>query len=179
MGPWDMTSDGAGRADARALLVMKPAMRDSSHGHTPTAARTLLSDAAAHLMAHFGRLDPPLQQVLRLRQGPGPNTVDLPLDGGSDTLRASTLWNVDADGRLSVKHGDSFLMLVECAPGRPVASQSIQPFGAATTRPHRRHYTDQAALFVQHKLKPVHFRRADALRNAVSRKVVTHRPRAD
>lgn len=176
MGQWDMTSDGAGRADALALLVMKPAMSDSYNGRPLTSARTLLSDAAAHLMAHFGRLDPPLQTVLRLRQGPGPNAVDLPLDGGSETLRASTTWNVDADGRLSVKHGDSFLMFIEWAPGKPVASQSIQPFGAAATRPRSIHYTDQAALFVQHKLKPVHFTRADALRNAVSRKIVTHRP---
>jgi acyl-homoserine-lactone acylase len=179
MAGWDLTSDGAGRADALALLIMREAMGDSYNGRPLDPAETLLRDAATHLQTHFGRLDPPLQQVLRLRQGPGPNAVDLPLDGGSDTLRASTLWNIDADGRLSVKHGDSFLMFVEWAPGKPVASQSIQPFGAATTRPHSRHYTDQAALFVQHKLKPVHFTRADALRNAVSRKWVTHRVRKD
>lgn len=176
---WDMTSDGAGRADALALLVMRPAMGDSYNGRALTPARTLLKDAAAHLHAHFGRLDPPLQDLLRLRQGPGRFAVDLPLDGGSDTLRASTLWNVDADGRLSVKHGDSFLMFVEWAPGKPVASQSIQPFGAATTRPGSVHYTDQAPLFVQHKLKPVHFTRADALAHATSRKIVTHAPRRD
>ena len=95
--------------------------------------------------------------------------------GGSDTLRASTLWDVEPDGRLKVRHGDSFLMFVEWAAGKPVTSQSIQPFGAATTRPRDVHYTDQAPLFIQHKLKPVHFWRADVLRNAVRRKVVTHR----
>ena len=94
-------------------------------------------------------------------------------------LRAATTWDVDDDGRLSLKHGDSFIQFVEWAPGKAVVSQSIQPFGSATTRTGSRHYSDQAALFVQHKLKPVHFTRADALKNAVSRKVVTHRPRAD
>ncbi|MXO74909.1 acylase [Altererythrobacter aerius] len=178
MAGWDMTSDGAGRADALALLVMRTAMSDAYNGRPLKPVRTMLADAAAHLTRHFGRLDPPMQSVLRLRQGPGPHAIDLPLDGGSDTLRASTLWDVDSDGRLAVKHGDSFLMFVEWAPGKPVASQSIQPFGAATTRPGSVHYTDQAALFVQHKLKPVHFTRADALANAVSRKVVTHRPHA-
>ncbi len=177
MAGWDLTSDGAGRADALALLIMRVAMGDHHNGRPPTPPRTLLRDAATHLETHFGRLDPPLQTVLRLRQGPGRHAVDLPLDGGSDTLRASTLWNVEPDGRLAVKHGDSFVMFVEWAPGKPVASQSIQPFGAATTRPRSVHYTDQAALFVQKRLKPVHFTRADALRNAVSRKVVTHRPR--
>lgn len=179
MAGWDLTSDGAGRADALALLVMRPAMGDSYNGKPLTAARTLLHDAATHLQTHFGRLDPPLQTVLRLRQGPGPHAVDLPLDGGSDTLRASTLWDVEPDGRLAVKHGDSFVMFVEWAPGKPVSSESIQPFGAATTRPGSVHYTDQAALFVQKRLKPVHFTRADALKNAVSRKVVTSGARDD
>lgn len=179
MAKWDMTSDGAGRADALALLVLRPAMGEDYSGKPLTPARKLLTDAATHLQTHFGRLDPPLQTLLRLRQGPGPHAIDLPLDGGSDTLRASTLWDVEPDGRLKVKHGDSFVQFVEWAPGKAVVSQSIQPFGSATTRTGSRHYSDQAALFVQHKLKPVHFTRADALKNAVSRKVVTHRPRAD
>ena len=179
MAGWDMTSDGAGRADALALLVLKRPMGDSYNGRPITPARTLLRDAAEHLMTHFGRLDPPLQDVLRLRQGPGRFAVDLPLDGGNDTLRASTSWDVEADGRLKVKHGDSFVMFVEWAPGKPVASTSIQPFGAATTRTDSVHYSDQAALFVQHKRKPVHFTRADTMRNAVSRKVVTSAAHAD
>jgi acyl-homoserine-lactone acylase len=176
---WDMTSDGAGRADALTLLIMKQPMSDSYNGRPLTPPGKLLKDAATHLTTHFGRLDPPMQSLLRLRQGPGPHSIDLPLDGGSDTLRASTTWDVEPDGRLKVKHGDSFIQFVEWAPGKPVVSQSIQPFGSATTRTRSPHYSDQAALFVQHKLKPVHFTRADALRNAVSRKVVTHRPRAD
>ncbi len=179
MSGWDMTSDGAGRADSLALLVMRPAMGDDYSGKPPTPARKLLADAAHYLMNNFGRLDPPLQDILRLRRGPGRYAVDLPLDGGSDTLRASTLWDLDPDGKLRVKHGDSFVMFVEWAPGKPVKSQSIQPFGAATTRPGSVHYTDQAPLFVQHKLKPVHFTRADTLRNATGRKVVTHRADAD
>jgi acyl-homoserine-lactone acylase len=134
--------------------------------------RQKLEWAVNHLKTHFGRIDPPASELLRLRQG----TVDLPLDGGSDTLRASTTWDVQEDGRLSVKHGDSFIMFVEWAAGKPVSSRSIQPFGAATTRPESPHYTDQAALFVQHRLKPVHFWREDVLANAASRTTVTHRP---
>jgi acyl-homoserine-lactone acylase len=40
-----------------------------------------------------------------------------------------------------------------------VRSESIQPFGAATTRPTSRHHTDQAQMFVEHRLKPVLFDR--------------------
>ncbi|WBY17563.1 acylase [Erythrobacteraceae bacterium WH01K] len=170
---WDFTADGIGEADALALLMIRPFMgADYQNGEWPDAQEEL-ERATEHLMDHFGRLDPPMSDLLRLRQGEGENGVDLPLDGGSDTLRASTLWDVDDDGRLSVRHGDSFIQWVEWLPGERVSSRSIQPFGSATTRPDSPHYTDQAALFVQHKLKPVHFWREDVLAHAASRKTVT------
>lgn len=167
---WDFNADGKGRADALALLMIRDFMSsDYNNKPIPDIAEKLQA-AADHLMTHFGRLDPPMGDLLRLRQG----NVDLPLDGGSDTLRASTTWDVDDDGRLSLKHGDSFIMWVEWLPGQRVASRSIQPFGAATTRPDSKHYTDQMQLFVDHKLKPVHFWREDLLANASSRRTVTN-----
>jgi acyl-homoserine-lactone acylase len=48
-------------------------------------------------------------------------------------------------------------------------SESIQPYGAATTRPGSRHFTDQMKLFVAGKYKPVHFEWADAVKNAKRR----------
>ena len=172
---WDFTADDVGRGDALALLLNKDYMAADYQNTPPPEPEEALRNAVAHLKAHFGRIDPPMSELLRLRQGPGPNAVDLPLDGGSDTLRASTTWNVDADGRLAVKHGDSFVMFTEWAPGKRVASQSVQPFGAATTRPASPHFTDQSALFIQHRLKPVHFWRDDVLANAASREVVASR----
>ncbi len=167
---WDFSADNKGRADALALLMIRDFMAaDYNNKPFPDVAEKLQA-AADHLMAHFGRLDPPMSDLLRLRQG----GVDLPLDGGSDTLRASTTWDVDDDGRLSMKHGDSFIMWIEWAPGQKVVSRSIQPFGAASTRPQSAHYTDQMRLFVDHKLKPVHFWRDDLLANASSRMTVTN-----
>ena len=58
---------------------------------------------------------------------------------------------------------------------RGVTSRSIQPYGAATTRPGSVHYTDQSTLFVQHRFKPVHFWREEVLANAKRRVVVRHR----
>lgn len=172
---WDYDADGVGSADALALLMIKDFMSAEYNNKPAPDVREHLEKQVAHLKRHFGRIDPPMSALLRLRQGPGPHAVDLPLDGGSDTLRASTSWDVDDDGRLAVRHGDSFIMFVEWAQGRPVRSESVQPFGAATTRPGSQHYTDQAALFARHQLKPVHFWRADALRNAVRRKTVSSR----
>lgn len=155
---WDWNLDGRGQGDALALMVMRPANRIHylRTGERPNALE-LLAAAATHLSTNFGTLDPPLGDVLRLRQGEGASRVDLPLDGGNDTLRASTLWDVEDDGRLSVRHGDSFLMFVRWDRAGRVHSESIMPFGAAMTRPGSRHHTDQARLFVQHRLKPVLF----------------------
>ncbi|MBI1403407.1 MAG: acylase [Porphyrobacter sp.] len=167
---WDFNSDGKGPADALALLMIRDFMSaDYANKPFPDVAAKL-AEASGHLMTHFGRLDPPMADLLRLRQG----DVDLPLDGGSDTLRAATSWDVDEDGRLSLKHGDSFIMWIEWQPGKPVFSRSVQPFGAATTRPDSPHYTDQMPLYAEHRLKPVHFWREDVLAHAGSRKRVSN-----
>lgn len=165
---WDFAADGKHPADALALLLIRDFM-SAEYGNKPMPDVTeKLQAASDHLMQHFGRLDPPMNHLLRLRQG----GTDLPLDGGSDTLRASTTWKVDPDGRLHLVHGDSFIMWVEWQQGQPVRSQSVQPFGAATNRPDSPHYTDQMTLFVDHKLKPVHFWRSDVLKNAQRRYAV-------
>ncbi|MEM1052586.1 MAG: acylase [Pseudomonadota bacterium] len=168
---WDFTADNEGPADSLALLMILSYM-GAEYNNTPVPdVAEHLQQAANHLMEHFGRLDPPMSELLRLRQG----GKDLPLDGGSDTLRASTTWRVDEDGRLSLVHGDSFIQWVEWpADGRRVRSRSIQPFGAATTRPESKHFTDQMQLYVDHKLKPVHFFEEDVRANAESMKVVTN-----
>ncbi|MBX7459462.1 acylase [Qipengyuania huizhouensis] len=168
---WDFKADNIGRADSLALLMIREFMSCRYQNKACPTVVGELERAVDHLETHFGRIDPPMGELLRLRQG----NVDLPLDGGSDTLRASTLWDVEEDGRLGVRHGDSFIQWVEWLPGRRVSSRSIQPFGAATTRPQSPHHTDQSTLFIQHRLKPVHFWREDVLANAVTRKTVTHR----
>ena len=159
---WDWNLDGRGPADALALMVLRPSNR-AHYQRTGERvdARAVLAETVAHLKTHFGRIDPPLGEVLRLRHGEGPSYVDLPLDGGNDTLRASTLWDADPDGRLRVRHGDSFLMFVRWDRAGRVASRSIQPFGAATRRPDSPHHSDQARAFVRHETKRVLFEPAD------------------
>ena len=161
---WDWNFDGRGPADSLALLLM----RAGNKGHyqrseQPSAYPTLL-EASDYLRTRFGRLDVPLGDLLRLRQG----KVDLPLDGGPDVLRAMPLWDESPDGRLAVKHGDSYIMFMAWDRAGRVRSRSIQPFGAATTRPDSPHYADQAALFARRQTKPVWFRPAE-LRGNVER----------
>ncbi len=174
---WDFTADNKGRADALALLMIKDFMSAEYLNKTDAEApdpRAKLREAAEHLMKHFGRIDPPMSALLRLRMG----DVDLPLDGGSDTLRASTSWEVDPDGRLRLVHGDSYILWVEWpgpdAANQRVFSRSIQPFGSAISRPDSPHHTDQMQLFVDHRLKPVRFWSDEVRANAKSRQVVTN-----
>ena len=169
---WDFTADNEGDADSLALLMIRDYMSAEYQNkpELPDIAEHL-QKAVDHLNEHFGRLDPPMSELLRLRQG----DVDLPLDGGSDTLRASTTWEVDEDGRLSLVHGDSFIQWTEWPrDGGRVTSRSIQPFGAAITRPDSPHHTDQMQLFVDHRLKPVYFWRDEVLANAERRYSVTN-----
>ncbi len=170
---WDFTADNQGRADALALLMIRDFMSaeyNNKNADEKPDVTEYLRKSVAHLNEHFGRIDPPMSDLLRLRQG----DVDLPLDGGSDTLRASTTWEVQDDGRLSLVHGDSFIQWVEWNAGERVFSRSIQPFGAAITRPDSPHHTDQMQLFVDHKLKPVYFWREDVLANASRRYTATN-----
>ena len=167
---WDFTADNEGPADALAYLMIRDFMSAEYQNRAWPDVGEKLQAAADHLMEHFGRLDPPKSELVRLRQG----GKDLPLTGGSDTLRAATTWRIDDDGRASLVHGDSFIQWVEWVPGKRVSSRSVQPFGAAITRPGSPHYTDQMQLFVDQKLKPVYFWRDEVLANAKRRYVVTN-----
>ncbi len=160
---WDWNSDGNHPADTIGEAMMHLANSDNYHGRPLPDAREKLREAVDRLMKGFGRIDPPLGDVQRLQHG----KLDLPANGGTDTLRAATIWDPQPDGRMRVRHGDSFMMLINWDKAGRVSSRSIQPYGAATTRADSPHYTDQMALFEARKFKPVHFERADLLAHAV------------
>lgn len=163
---WDWSSDGVGPADALAERLIRYATRATWSRKPRPSAQKALTDGVAEMMERFGRIDPPLGEIQRLRRG----DVDLPMLGGTDTLRATSAWDPDQkDRKARVRHGDSFIMLVRWDRMGQVISESIQPYGAATNRPKSPHYTDQMKLFVAGKYKPVHFEWADAVKHAKRR----------
>ena len=163
---WDWSSDGKGRADAFAERIIRFGARPNWRGDKMPDARNTLQEAATEFKKRFGRIDPPLADIQRLRRG----DVDLPMLGGSDALRATTIWDAEqADGKARVRHGDSYIMLMRWDKDGKVQSESIQPYGSAKTRPESPHYTDQMKLFVAGSYKPVHFEWADAVKNAKRR----------
>jgi acyl-homoserine-lactone acylase len=169
---WDWNSDGNGKADALGEGMMHMANRANYHGEPLPDAKAKMREVVDSLMKGFGRIDPPLHRVQRLIHG----NQNLPVGGGTDTLQAATIWEPQPDGTMRVKHGDSFIMLINWDSAGKVWSQSIQPYGAATNRAASPHYTDQMALFVAHKFKPVHFEWSDAIAAAKAKGNAIYRP---
>jgi acyl-homoserine-lactone acylase len=162
---WDFNSDGKGRADALGEAMMHMANSDAYNGRPLPDAKAKLREVVDALMKGFGRIDPPLGQVQRLIRG----KVNLPANGGTDTLRAATIWEPQDNGQMRVRHGDSFIMLTSWDKAGKPTSLSIQPYGSATNRPGSPHYTDQMQMFLDRKFKPVHFEWAEAVRHAKRR----------
>jgi acyl-homoserine-lactone acylase len=157
---WDWNSDGKGRADTIGESMMHMANRANYHGDPLPDAKEKLREVVDALMKGFGRIDPPLSDVQRLIRG----KTNLPAYGGTDTLRAATVWEPQDNGQMRVKHGDSFIMLINWDAQGKVSSQSVQPYGAATSRENSPHYTDQMKLFIAGKYKSVHFEWANAVK---------------
>lgn len=168
LGRWDYTTRVTSRGAALAILTAEPVLtgRDSHDPKGPTVRAALL-DTIKGLKTHFGRLDPEWGQVNRIRRG----KVDLPIDGGPDTLRA-VYGRPGDDGRLTALAGDTFIMFVTWDRNGVLSSQSIHQFGTATLDPADPHYSDQAPLFAATRFKPVLFTEEQLAGNIVE----TYRP---
>lgn len=152
--------DGTLAADRPAAPLAFLLMRDwvmAKYGRYPAPpVERSLRDAMRTLRRTFGRLDPSLDAMVRLRRG----GVDLALgNGGPDVLRAVHTMP-ERDGRWVGRNGDSFILFVEWDRDGRVRSESIQPYGAAAGHPGSRHHADQAALFAARRWKPVPFTEA-------------------
>jgi penicillin amidase/acyl-homoserine-lactone acylase len=124
----------------------KPEVKDI----TDEQMRAGFEKAAATLKKNFGRVDVEWNQVNRLIRG----HVDLGLGGGPDVLHAVD-GDLQKDGRLKGKEGDSYILMVSWDKNGLVHSESIHQYGSATLDESSPHYADQAPLFVKCQLKPV------------------------
>ncbi len=149
---WDWSLDGRGSADAIAALILSDLNRIIRGNQGVLDPEAVLTRASRFLLERFGRLDASLGDVIRLRRG----SVDLPLTGGPDALRAIG-WEEAIDGQLEADFGDSFLMFVEWDSEGRVSSRSVQPFGSAVSDSMSPHFNDQSQLFSRQELKIVDF----------------------
>lgn len=162
---WDYGSDIDNRSTALIALTWLN-MRRYQIAEVPAVRRSI-----DLLQTHFGRLDPKWGEVNRLRRG----TVDLPLDGGPDALRA-IYGRPDTDGRLRALNGDSFIMFVDWDENGRVQSRSVHQFGSATLDENSPHYADQTGLFAAKQTKPVLFTE-DQLKGHIERSYSPAAPR--
>ncbi|GGY55438.1 penicillin acylase family protein [Parvularcula lutaonensis] len=146
---FDYDLDGRGAADSLAALVIYDLYLGMRGWHAMPTHEEAITEAADHLRATFGRLDPPFENLSRLRRG----EKDLPLTGGPDALKA-LYWGFDEDGRLYGLNGDSYIAYVRWDADGGLSAETIYPFGAAMGRPGSPHYADQAPLFAEGRMKP-------------------------
>lgn len=142
---WDLRANGESRAAALALIMFEPLYTARRLGEPEPSPLDTVRAAAAHLRTHFGRIDPALGDVLRLRRG----DVDLPLEGAPDTLRALR-WTSTPDGRLSADFGDGFMMVMDWAPDGTLLTRTIHQWGASN-RPASPHFSDQSPLYARYQ----------------------------
>ncbi len=153
---WNRSVHKESTAAALGILVGYPHSRRDLWAGKPFNAMNALREAAGFLKAHYGRLDVPLQQVLRLRHG----QKDLGLAGGPDCLRA-VYFEVNDDGHLVGVGGDCYLQMVEWDRQGQLRSEAVSQYGSATGDATSPHYADQAPLFAEEKLRPVLMREAE------------------
>lgn len=140
---WDRRAASDSPAAALVGMAFIPLYNARREGRPLPDPLATVREAAAHLRTHFGRLDPPLGETLRLRRG----GIDLPLEGAPDTLRALR-WAPDTDGRLRADFGDGLMMVMDWAPDGSLSARVIHQWGASE-HPESPHYNDQAPLFAR------------------------------
>jgi len=148
---WDLRTDYESRGAALGVLMGEPVVRARLGGKEPPASLDSLQEAIAHLKEHFGRLDPKWGEVNRIVRG----SIDIPIQGGPDILRAVYGRKSDEDGRLGAEGGDTYIMFVEWDEDGNVSSESVHQFGSATIDETSPHFADQVPLFAEEKTTPV------------------------
>jgi penicillin amidase/acyl-homoserine-lactone acylase len=147
---WDRSTAKDDTAAALSLLSIELYMDSWDPQETPFEPVSQLREAANAMMKSFGRLDPPWGEALRLRHG----KTDLGLGGGPECLRAVEFEH-DPDGRLRGVNGDCYFAMVEWDKDGKLHSESIHQFGASVADEQSPHFSDQAPLFADEKMKPV------------------------
>lgn len=161
---WEFTAEVDDRSAALAILSLSPIVIAERRGEEPPDLLESFREAAETLERHHGRLDPPWGEVNRFRRG----TIDAPVGGGPDVLRAIESFELDDDGTYTARSGDCFFMFVEWGPDGALRSDSIHQFGSATLDPTSPHFADQVPLFLAEETKRVWLDEED-LREHLSR----------
>ncbi|MGF1454660.1 MAG: acylase [Alphaproteobacteria bacterium] len=156
---WDFQTNKDSTHAALGVLSTLYAVTEPLTGRPAPAPADAFREAVAWLEQHHGRFDPSWGAVNRIKRG----TIDLPLSGGPDILRAAYPARIQDDGRLYIAAGDTLVIFVEWDEDGTVSARSVHPYGSATLDATSPHYADQTPLFAAEDMRPVKLDRADIL----------------
>ncbi|GAA4847938.1 penicillin acylase family protein [Algivirga pacifica] len=149
---WDLSTHLDNTAAALGVLTLAPIQQAQGKKVSSEVIQEAFVQAVDQLEEHYNTYAPTYGQVNRHVRG----EVSLPISGGPDILRAVYGGPLNEDGQLHNRAGDSYIMMVEWDSNGVISSKAIHNYGTATLDPTSPHYSDQANLFVQEKLRPVY-----------------------
>jgi penicillin amidase/acyl-homoserine-lactone acylase len=148
---YDLCTDKRNRGAPLAVLTAVAVLKADELGQPRPDPVAVFRGFATRMLEYFGRLDPTWEQVSRLRRG----DIDLPLSGGPDALRDIEFEpGVDDDGTARAVGGDALTVLSTWTRNGAWQVESIVPYGSSSSAGSP-HYTDQAPLFADGRLKPL------------------------
>ncbi|VAV92421.1 penicillin amidase family protein [hydrothermal vent metagenome] len=159
---WDLQMDIANRFAALGGLTVMPQITAEFTGEPVPTPIDAFTQAVRYLKQTHGRIDPKWGEVNRLVRG----GLNLPIDGGPDTLRAIYPKDFGKNGQLEAAAGDTWIALVTWDKTGQQSAQIIHQFGSATLDQSSPHYNDQAPLFVAKKWRTALRTRAEIEQNA-------------
>lgn len=148
---WDFLADPENTSTAIAVLTLEPVVRAHIFNKPIPDLFKVFSEKAHLLKRIYNKVDVPWKEVNRLVRG----KVNLGLGGGPDLLYC--VYGEWTGKYLEGRAGDSYVLIVKWDKNGNVYSKAIHQFGSATQDENSPHYADQAYLFVERKMRPVHF----------------------
>ncbi len=156
---WDLQTPMDSTHAALGVLSTIYAVTEPLTGRPAPEPGDAFRDAVALLKNTHGRIDPSWGEVNRIVRG----SVDLPLSGGPDILRAAYPARVREEGELHIAAGDTLVIFVEWDADGAVSAAAIHPYGSATLDADSPHFADQTPLFAAEETRPVKLDLADIL----------------
>ena len=147
---WNLSGEQQNKAAALAFLTFRHiGFNPEEYTYNYDKIINKMKDGIEFLTENYGKIDIPLGTVQRLKHG----TVNLPLGGGPDMLRAIYTRN---DGNIMKGvAGDCYIQFIEWDTEGNIRSESIHQFGARTSVVESKHYDDQTELFSKEIMKPI------------------------
>ncbi len=168
---WDFRTNKENTSAAIVMLTLRPNSNDEGVELNEESIQEILDEmtwAAGILKEKHGRIDVAWGEVSRVIRG----EVNMPVDGGPDTLRAIySVFKRDGelvgieDGQLDGKGGDCYFMLVRWDAAGNLTSESMHQYGSATLRKDSKHYDDQSPLFARKEMRTTLFTKEAVLDN--------------